>query len=223
MGYGQARHTSVSSFVHHHICIPLITRIISDILGDGEYTPLPYPSTPIRFHTFPDPRLPSGSHFRFVVSSCVTPNFPYTPFRGRRIKGFDLLADYLWPSSQELSPSVSAAQEVLNESQPLSPTDIFDAKSVEPEFMLFLGDFIYADVPVYFGDNVEAYRRLYRRNYQSDSFRKIYEHIREGIFYLVDYGVTERNNLLKRFCTHMMIMKYMPRKSALIVKLTTHT
>jgi alkaline phosphatase D len=45
--------------------------------------------------------------------------------------------------------------------------------------MLFLGDFIYADVPLYVGDDKEAYRRLYRRNYQSSSFRKLYEKLRE--------------------------------------------
>jgi hypothetical protein len=41
------------------------------------------------------------------------------------------------------------------------------------------GDFIYADVPLYFGDDEEAYRRLYRRNYNSPSFRKVYEKLRE--------------------------------------------
>ncbi|KAJ6606665.1 PhoD-like phosphatase-domain-containing protein [Mycena vulgaris] len=45
------------------------------------------------------------------------------------------------------------------------------------EFLLLLGDFIYADVPAYIGDNKEAYRRLYRRNYQSNSFKKIYENL----------------------------------------------
>lgn len=47
-----------------------------------------------------------------------------------------------------------------------------------PKFMLFLGDFIYADVPVYFGDSEDAYLRLYRRTYASPSFRKIYEWLR---------------------------------------------
>jgi alkaline phosphatase D len=44
---------------------------------------------------------------------------------------------------------------------------------------MFLGDFVYADVPFYFGDDKEAYRRLYRRNYLSESFRKVYEHLRK--------------------------------------------
>lgn len=45
--------------------------------------------------------------------------------------------------------------------------------------MLFMGDFIYADVPAYFGDDKEAYQRLYRRNYNSPSFRKVYERLRK--------------------------------------------
>ena len=48
--------------------------------------------------------------------------------------------------------------------------------------MLFLGDFIYADVPFYAGQDQESYRRLYRRNYQSPSFRKVYETLRK-LFY----------------------------------------
>lgn len=58
-------------------------------------------------------------------------------------------------------------------------TTAIDAAAPPTEFMLFLGDFIYADVPMYFGDNLEAYRRFYRRNYQSPSFRKVYERLRE--------------------------------------------
>ena len=30
------------------------------------------------------------------MSSCLKPNFPYAPFQNNRIKGFDLLADYLF-------------------------------------------------------------------------------------------------------------------------------
>ncbi|KAJ6611777.1 PhoD-like phosphatase-domain-containing protein [Mycena sp. CBHHK59/15] len=110
-------------------------------------------SGPFSFHTFPDSRLSAGSHFRFVVSSCITPNFPYVPFQGRTIKGFDLLARYLFPDTAPAEPVPPA------------------------EFLLFLGDFIYADVPTYIGDNKEAYRRLYRRNYQSKSFKKVYERL----------------------------------------------
>lgn len=139
------------------------------ILADAEAMPLPYPAEPIKFHTFPDPRIPTGSHFRFLVSSCATPNFPYVPFHGRQIKGFDLLADYLWPNVSDASVPENATA-ASNTSVALSTEEVGPA-----EFMLFLGDFIYADVPMYFGDNLESYRRLYRRNYQSPSMRKVYE------------------------------------------------
>ncbi|KAI0695405.1 PhoD-like phosphatase-domain-containing protein [Cerioporus squamosus] len=170
---------------------------------DLNNTVLPYPADPIRFHTFPDSRLYSGSNFRFLASSCMTPNFPYAPFQSRRIKGFDILADTLWPksastaavvpavlaSSSSAHPSESASDAeataettaenvtvpVMNVTEPLAPE-----KSEPPtEFMIFLGDFIYADVPVYYGDDQEAYRRFYRRNYNSPSFRKVYERLRE--------------------------------------------
>lgn len=32
---------------------------------------LPYPETPITFKTFPDPRSSAGTHFKFLVSSCM--------------------------------------------------------------------------------------------------------------------------------------------------------
>ncbi|KAJ7273422.1 PhoD-like phosphatase-domain-containing protein [Mycena rebaudengoi] len=111
-------------------------------------------SGPFAFRTFPDARLTTGSHFRFVVSSCITPNFPYVPFQGRTIRGFDLLANYLFPT-----------------------TDPLDNPAPQAEFLLMLGDFIYSDVPTYIGDTKEAYRRLYRRNYQSKSFKKVYERL----------------------------------------------
>ncbi|KAG7086714.1 hypothetical protein E1B28_002650 [Marasmius oreades] len=132
------------------------------ILTDNETNALEYPSAPISFRTFPDPGLPGGQRLRFISSSCVTPNFPYVPMQWRTIKGFDLLADYLFPSSTrqnlEYGNSTSLAK-----------------PSTETDFMLFLGDFIYADVPTYTGKDIESYRRLYRRNYHSPSFRKVYE------------------------------------------------
>lgn len=120
----------------------------ADTLADTNRTILAHPSAPIPFRTFPDPRLPTGTKFKFLASSCITINFPYAPLHGRTIKGFDLLANYL---SKQLS---------------------------SPEFLMFLGDFIYADVPIYPGSSQETYNRLYRRNYNSPSFRKIYERLR---------------------------------------------
>lgn len=42
-----------------------------------------------------------------------------------------------------------------------------------------MGDFVYADVPIKVDDSVEAYTRLYRRNYASPSYRRLYEQLRE--------------------------------------------
>lgn len=66
--------------------------------------------------------------------------------------------------------------------QPIAISQEVSNKAFSTEFLLFLGDFIYADVPVFFGDSTEAYRRLYRRTYASPSFRKIYEKLRKYVF-----------------------------------------
>lgn len=173
------------------------------------------------------------------------PNFPYLPFKGERIKGFDLLADYLWSadglpantsspvvsveapapvaegvpdvavigdstspwskSAHSASPEATDApgQTIaadFNESTSVAVVTTAAAPSarvvpnVEPaglspepsiphtEFMILNGDFVYADVPWYGGDDVEGYRRLYRRVYASPSFRKVYERLREFAF-----------------------------------------
>ncbi len=135
----------------------------------------------------------------------MTPNFPYAPLQARKIKGLDLLSDYLWPSKPEIVPAsiiqasslsengsstsetVTSAHNASSENltAPVPVAEVIPAvaaveKPAPPtEFMIFMGDFIYADVPVYFGDDKEAYRRLYRRNYNSPSFRKVYERLRE--------------------------------------------
>jgi alkaline phosphatase D len=162
-----------------------------DKLSSTNKTILPYPPSPIRFKTFPDPGLGVGNHFRFVVSSCSMPNFPYLPFQGRRIRGFDLLARYLFPKGltarepetsrrKSLATSVGSSGVLPDSSLTTTPPPSRFALNSSPaaEFLLFLGDFIYADMPTYVGDSKEAYRRLYRRNYQSSSFRKIYERLR---------------------------------------------
>jgi alkaline phosphatase D len=178
-------------WVLFRFCVLISADNLSDRLSSLNRTVLPYPPTPISFRTFPDPRLPTGTNFRFVVSSCVSPNFPYVPFQSRRIKGFDLLAHYLWPIrgktvppvmdgsfNPELSQSSLASLDSTPTSTIASAPSMAVVSSPPPEFLLFLGDFIYADVPFYFGDDKEAYRRLYRRNYQSQSFRNIYERLR---------------------------------------------
>ncbi|CAE6414987.1 unnamed protein product [Rhizoctonia solani] len=116
------------------------------------------PEKILSFHTTPDPRLARGSHFRFVSTSCVVPNFPYSVFvENTYIKGYELLADHIWATSSQVNNMHS------------NPAPI--------EFLMMMGDFIYADVPYYFGDTIQAFRRLYRRVYASKSFRRIYERL----------------------------------------------
>ncbi|QRV85899.1 hypothetical protein RhiJN_13917 [Ceratobasidium sp. AG-Ba] len=180
-------------------------------------------SDSLSFRTTPDSRLARGSHFRFVSTSCVMPNFPYNPFvLGTNIKGFDLLAEHIWPAHPEVydvptkaedepapaapvaeespeviiepaenaetvasepsSEAVSATPVPTDEAHaPLTHTEVPPIAPVKPtpaiDFLMMMGDFIYADVPYYFGDTVQAYRRLYRRVYASKSFRKIYERL----------------------------------------------
>jgi hypothetical protein len=43
-------------------------------------------------------------------------------------------------------------------------------------------DFIYADNPFHNGDNGGAYKKKYRRNYASDSYRQVYEKLRTSLF-----------------------------------------
>lgn len=115
------------------------------------------------------------------MTSCLKPNFPYAPLHGNRIKGFDLLADYLWPQAHEdvaaknVTEGDDSEETALNNNTAVAITT---TQATPADFMLFLGDFVYADVPYYYGDDKEAYRRLYRRNYQSRSFRKVYERLR---------------------------------------------
>ncbi|KAK9768348.1 hypothetical protein K7432_001078 [Basidiobolus ranarum] len=45
------------------------------------------------------------------------------------------------------------------------------------DFMILLGDFIYADVPYYFGPQIEDYRRLYREIYADQDFASIYRKV----------------------------------------------
>ena len=168
---------NVSQFVN---VVSYILTFSLDIVSDLNRTRLPYPPSPIQFRTFPDPRLQSGGRLRFITSSCMVPNFPYRgPFHRRTIRGYDLLATYLGsptmrPKSTELSSNSSQ-----NRSSSTMKHSNSDPSPAVTDFLLFLGDFIYADVPLYIGDDEEAYRRLYRRNYQSPSFRNVYEKLRK--------------------------------------------
>ncbi|RHZ56679.1 alkaline phosphatase family protein [Aspergillus thermomutatus] len=97
------------------------------------------------FVTAPLPGTESANRLAFVTSSCMKPNFPYNPLsHSLRIPGIETMTE-----------TVAKLPSLLR-----------------PAFMLFLGDFIYIDVPQRFGSSVSHYRSEYRRVYSSPSWSK---------------------------------------------------
>lgn len=129
--------------------------------NDTDYTvavSFPIPSGPARtyqwttsnnhtgFFTVPPSAGQVSKHgdFTFVTSSCIKPRFPYNPtHHALAIPGFKHMANAI--------------------------------KSIPggAQFMLFLGDFIYIDVPKRFGTSVEDYRREYRQVYGSPDWPSV--------------------------------------------------
>lgn len=96
------------------------------------------------FTTAPMPGSELSKRLTFMTSSCIKPNFPYNPFsHPLRIMGIE-----------------KVTQAITN----LPPLR-------RPSFMLFLGDFIYIDVPIRLGSSLEHYRGEYRRVYSSPSWQ----------------------------------------------------
>jgi len=96
------------------------------------------------FTTAPGPghHSPQSNKLTFLTSSCLKPQFPYSPLaHPLSIPGLHHLATWL--------PRLRAS------------------------FMLFLGDFIYIDVPLRFGTDKESYRREYRQVYASPSWGRV--------------------------------------------------
>jgi alkaline phosphatase D len=95
------------------------------------------------FITSPGPNTAEASRLSFVTSSCLKPNFPY-----------NLLSHPLRvPGLEQMTDALAKLPELLR-----------------PAFMLFLGDFIYIDVPYRFGSSMSHYRSEYRRIYSSPSW-----------------------------------------------------
>lgn len=93
------------------------------------------------FKTAPPPNSQMARSLTFLTSSCIKANFPYNPFaHSLSIAGFKYLSKVI-------------------RSLPLPPS-----------FMLFLGDFIYVDVPLRLGSSQKHYRSEYRRVYSSPSW-----------------------------------------------------
>jgi alkaline phosphatase D len=95
------------------------------------------------FTTAPMPETLEATRLSFVTSSCLKPNFPYNILsHPLRVPGLERMTDALAKLPKLLRPS----------------------------FMLFLGDFIYIDVPWRFGSSKAHYRSEYRRIYSSPSW-----------------------------------------------------
>ena len=92
----------------------------------------------------PKPGQVPKTGFTFLTSSCIKPHFPYNPFdHPLSIPGFRHMAD------------------------------VVRAIPGGAQFMLFLGDFIYIDVPRRFGTAIEDYRREYRQVYASPDWLSV--------------------------------------------------
>ncbi|EGE04642.1 alkaline phosphatase [Trichophyton equinum CBS 127.97] len=95
------------------------------------------------FTTAAGPTSLGSMQLNFWTTSCIKANFPYNPFSHPfRIYGIEMLS------------------EVYSK---------LDALAV-PSFMLFLGDFIYIDVPLQFGSAIKHYRDEYQKVYASPSW-----------------------------------------------------
>ncbi|KAK1141950.1 hypothetical protein N8T08_008273 [Aspergillus melleus] len=95
------------------------------------------------FVTAPLPGSKSANRLSFLTSSCMKSNFPYNPL-----------------SHPLRIPGIEKMTETIRQLPAL----------LRPSFMLFLGDFIYVDVPQRFGSSVSHYRSEYRRVYKSPSW-----------------------------------------------------
>ena len=95
------------------------------------------------FMTAPQPGSPPANRLSFVTSSCIKPNFPYNILsHPLKVPGIELMTEALAKLPQIMRPA----------------------------FMLFLGDFVYIDVPFRFGSSMDHYRSEYRRIYASPSW-----------------------------------------------------
>ena len=97
------------------------------------------------FTTAPLPGSASANQLTFLTSSCIKPNFPYSPL-----------------SHPLRIPGIAHVSNVVAKLPSL----------FKPAFMLFLGDFIYVDVPFRVGSSASHYRSEYRRVYSSPTWRE---------------------------------------------------
>ncbi|KAG8905629.1 hypothetical protein FRB99_008531 [Tulasnella sp. 403] len=136
-------------------------------LAKLDSTPLPYPSKPLSFRTFPDPKWTHGTKLKFIATSGVRLNFPYAPVpHANRFKGFDILAKYFVP----LEEASRAADGPSNADSP-------PVTAQPPTFALLIGDLVRRRSSIPFKRANINYARELRNVFASPSFRRIYENI----------------------------------------------
>ncbi|CAO1637818.1 unnamed protein product [Parajaminaea phylloscopi] len=195
------------------------------------------------FRTWPDPRAGKGlgglaiapsagddeddeygdkvpvddpNHFKFITTSCVKPDFPYSP---SQFVAWNWLLRLL-PSPRDLFPQWSrsdaaiklsaktdgwAKRNVIKGFDLLYERYVQDGARSNARFLLQLGDLIYADVPRFGGATLAHYRKLYRNLFASASFRRVFEAIPMiGIYDDHEVknnwaGLTEDGQVIKEF------------------------
>ncbi|PVH74694.1 PhoD-like phosphatase [Cadophora sp. DSE1049] len=122
------------------------TFILTNLQANTTYT---YHTNASHTGTFRTP--PSHpKKWSMISSSCMSPFFPYNPFsHALHLPGLEHLSTYL--SSSPSSPSSSSPKP-------------------KPQLMLFLGDFIYIDLPIRFGSTPSHYNTAYRKIYASPTW-----------------------------------------------------
>lgn len=120
------------------------------------------------------------NHFKFVTSSCVKPDFPYSP---ASFPVWNWALQLLRPSSSS-SSSGDAHADTFARRNVVKGFDLMYDRYIRGKdqpnvrFFLQLGDLIYADVPKRFSTAVvQGYRKLYRNLFASASFRRVFERI----------------------------------------------
>ena len=115
--------------------------IFSDLSPSSTYTYSLSNNLTGSFTTAPSPRASNAGKLTFLTSSCIKANFPYNPMaHALSIPGFTHLSRVL------------------------------SNLPFPPAFILFLGDFIYVDVPLRLSSTTTHYRSEHRRVYASPSW-----------------------------------------------------
>ncbi len=116
--------------------------------------------------------LEDPNHFTFASTSCVKPDFPYHP---AQFWGWNWLLRLVGIGTEEGG---------ITERNRIPGFDLLHQRTVvgreshpSIRFLLQLGDLIYADVPHYGGADTNAYRKLYRNLFASNSFRRFFKHV----------------------------------------------